>query len=121
MWWSFRRCASCHASPTKQKRRPGLASSRRFNPFGKDILVSLQYSIGGRVSTKTKVIGQYRQHGAMTIGECAQRLGVYPEKVRPHVKPPAFESVGSKRMGSKMVWATVWRLTREGLYVNEYQ
>lgn len=73
------------------------------------------------MSTRAKVIGQYRQHGAMTIGECAQRLGVYPDLVRPHVKGPAFEAVGSKRMGAKMVWATVWRLTKEGLYVNEYQ
>jgi len=73
------------------------------------------------MSTRAKVIGQYRQYGAMTIGECAQRLGTYPDKVRAHVKGPAFEAVGSKRMGEKMVWATVWRLTKEGLYVNEYQ
>lgn len=53
----------------------------------------------------------------MTIGECAQRLGVYPDLVRPHVKGPVFEAIGSKRMGAKMVWATVWRLTKEGLYV----
>ncbi len=70
------------------------------------------------MATRERVVNQYRQTGAQTIGECAKRLGVYPEKVRPHVKPPTFEAVGSKRMGSKMVWATVWRLTREGLYVD---
>lgn len=69
------------------------------------------------MSTRAKVIGQYRQHGAMTIGECAKRLGTYPAKIRPHVKGPVFEAVGPERVGEKMVWAAVWRLTREGLYV----
>ncbi len=73
---------------------------------------------GGSMTTRERVVDQYRQQGAQTIGECAQRLGVYPDLVRPHVKPPVFEAVGSKRMGEKMVWATVWRLTREGLYVH---
>lgn len=40
------------------------------------------------MTTRERVVNQYRQQGAQTIGECAQRLGVYPEKVRPHVKPP---------------------------------
>lgn len=70
------------------------------------------------MTTRKRVFDQYRQNGAQTIGECAKRLGVYPDLVRPHVKGPEFEAVGSKRMGEKMVWATVWRLTREGLYAS---
>ena len=55
-----------------------------------------------------QVYGAYVAHGAMTVGECAHRLGTHPFRVRRVVRAPQYKAVGIRGGGRQR--AIIWEI-----------